>query len=121
MGQEGHHVVHLTFDRGTILVNGIAEGFDLTPTPWAVPDGRIGGLLRAPAARYADLVGALAGAGVAVRDEVRAIGPPPSGWNKVDLRPYQEAALSAWTLADRRGLIVLPTGAGKTRVALAAM
>jgi superfamily II DNA or RNA helicase len=42
-------------------------------------------------------------------------------WAKVELRPYQAAALATWELADRRGLIVLPTGSGKTRLALAAM
>ena len=39
----------------------------------------------------------------------------------MDLRPYQEAALCAWELSSRRGLIILPTGAGKTRLAVAAM
>jgi predicted nuclease of restriction endonuclease-like RecB superfamily len=39
----------------------------------------------------------------------------------VDLRTYQEAALSAWELAQRRGVIALPTGSGKTRLALAVM
>ncbi len=37
------------------------------------------------------------------------------------LRAYQRAALAAWTACGRRGVIVLPTGAGKTRVALAAI
>ena len=39
---------------------------------------------------------------------------------RVNLRPYQEEALRAW-MARRRGVIVLPTGAGKTVVALAAI
>lgn len=39
----------------------------------------------------------------------------------MELRPYQEAALDAWEFADRRGVVVLPTGAGKTRLAVAAM
>jgi hypothetical protein len=41
----------------------------------------------------------------------------------VELRPYQRAAaaLEAWEAADRRGIAVLPTGSGKTRVAIAAM
>jgi superfamily II DNA or RNA helicase len=42
-------------------------------------------------------------------------------WSDVALRPYQEAALSAWELAHRRGVVALPTGSGKTRLALAAM
>jgi superfamily II DNA or RNA helicase len=45
----------------------------------------------------------------------------PEAWSDVDLRSYQEAALSAWDLAHRRGVVALPTGSGKTRLALAAM
>jgi superfamily II DNA or RNA helicase len=37
------------------------------------------------------------------------------------LRPYQEAALWAWHRAGQRGLVVLPTGSGKTRLAIAAI
>ena len=37
------------------------------------------------------------------------------------LRPYQDEALAAWEAAGRRGVVVLPTGAGKTLVALAAI
>jgi superfamily II DNA or RNA helicase len=33
-------------------------------------------------------------------------------------RPYQEEAVAAWSRHDGRGLVVLPTGAGKTVVAL---
>ena len=43
------------------------------------------------------------------------------GLRPTDLRPYQEAALSAWAMADRRGVTVLPTGSGKTRLAIAAI
>lgn len=37
------------------------------------------------------------------------------------LRPYQAQALASWTASGQRGVIALPTGAGKTRVALAAL
>ena len=37
------------------------------------------------------------------------------------LRPYQEEAIASWTAHAGRGLIVLPTGAGKTVVAMAAI
>ena len=73
---------------------------------------------RGPAYRLAELRRALASSGVRVRDE---IGPPtrlrlPSP----TLRPYQQAALDAWR-ATGKGLVVLPTGAGKTHVAMAVM
>jgi|SRR5882672_2108796 len=51
----------------------------------------------------------------------RGLVTAPGDWSAVALRPYQEAALCAWELSGRRGLVVLPTGSGKTRVALAAM
>jgi len=36
-------------------------------------------------------------------------------------RPYQDEALAAWDAAGRRGVVVLPTGAGKTLVAALAI
>jgi superfamily II DNA or RNA helicase len=45
----------------------------------------------------------------------------PQSLSSPDLRPYQDLALAAWETAHRRGVIVLPTGAGKTRVAVAAI
>lgn len=36
-------------------------------------------------------------------------------------RPYQDEALAAWLLAEGRGVVVLPTGAGKTVLALMAI
>ena len=36
-------------------------------------------------------------------------------------RPYQDDALAAWLAADGRGVVVLPTGAGKTVLALMAI
>ncbi|HUS30427.1 MAG TPA: DEAD/DEAH box helicase [Kofleriaceae bacterium] len=42
-------------------------------------------------------------------------------WSIPPLRDYQRAAVQAWRDAGDRGVIVLPTGAGKTIVALAAI
>lgn len=36
----------------------------------------------------------------------------------LELRHYQQEALNHWDLQGRRGVVVLPTGAGKTRLAL---
>jgi superfamily II DNA or RNA helicase len=45
--------------------------------------------------------------------EVRAV-------SEIKLRPYQEEALKSW-LKTKRGVVVMPTGAGKTHVAIAAI
>ena len=39
----------------------------------------------------------------------------------VELRPYQQEAVAHWESFERRGLVVLPTGMGKTEIALAIM
>jgi superfamily II DNA or RNA helicase len=46
---------------------------------------------------------------------------PACTWEEVSLRSYQAAALSSWELSQARGLVVLPTGSGKTRLAVGAM
>ena len=50
--------------------------------------------------------------------------PVSVNWPKVDLpvlRPEQTEALSCWTKSGCRGQVIMPTGTGKTEVALAAM
>jgi superfamily II DNA or RNA helicase len=59
--------------------------------------------------------------GARFEDITRPLRPVQEAWLDVDLRPYQEAALSAWELGHRCGVVALPTGSGKTRLALAAM
>lgn len=49
-----------------------------------------------------------------VAADPRPVHPP-------ELRPYQHGAVAAWDGSGRRGIIVLPTGAGKTRTAIAAI
>jgi superfamily II DNA or RNA helicase len=58
---------------------------------------------------------------VRFKDIAPPLRPVSEAWSDVDLRPYQEAALSAWELGHHRGVVALPTGSGKTRLALAAM
>jgi superfamily II DNA or RNA helicase len=67
------------------------------------------------------LCAALRDQNVEVDDAVRLRRAAAEAWTVPDLRPYQQAALDAWRLANYRGLVVLPTGSGKTRVAIAAM
>jgi superfamily II DNA or RNA helicase len=118
----GRPPVGLRFRAGTL------ELFGWPPSaladlglPGCIPDPRLPGL-RAPAVGYADIVLVLRDRGVAVDDQARRYealslvpraAPPP--------RDYQRDALAAWTRARGRGVVVLPTGAGKTEVALLAI
>lgn len=100
----------LRFDRGTLLFAAQSAVTQSLPgTRW---DPRVG-LHRAPAWRHGELHALLG----LPTPPVRAAPAFPVA----PLRPYQQAALVAWEVAGRRGRIVLPTGAGKTRTAVAAI
>ena len=110
----------LRFDRGTIVFADLPRGVNLATAPGVLWDGRVRAY-RAPARRYAALTRWLRAGGIRFED----ISPRPrsvaEAWSGIELRSYQEAALSAWELGQRRGVVALPTGSGKTRLALAAM
>jgi superfamily II DNA or RNA helicase len=112
--------VHLRFDRGTIVLAHLPTGLDLTGAPGVLWDARIGAH-RAPASTYASLVGWLSDRAIPFVDVTHVDPELTTGWADLGLRDYQAAALCAWELAGRRGVVVLPTGSGKTRVALGAM
>jgi superfamily II DNA or RNA helicase len=112
--------MHLHFDRGTILVSDVPSAIDLTDAPGLLWDARVRAH-RVPAFRYSTLIRWFRDRGITFDAGPLAKHEPTRAWADPGLREYQAAALSAWELAGRRGLIVLPTGSGKTRVALAAM
>jgi superfamily II DNA or RNA helicase len=111
--------MRLSFDAGTLVLLEPPDR-DLGDLPGVVFDARVG-LYRAPASAHAALRRALFERGIAFSDEVLARATALVGFEPVALRPYQRAALVAWELAERRGVVVLPTGSGKTRVALGAI
>src|SRR5262245_1084569 len=111
--------MRLVFVRGTILLREPPAGFDPAGLPGVLWDPRVAAF-RAPARHHPTLRALLQSRALPVVDEVPRPAPP-GAFAPVTLRPYQEAALCAWELAGRRGLVVLPTGSGKTRVAIAAM
>lgn len=111
----------LRYERGTLLLvprEGPLDAF--SDLPGVVWDPRVDAF-RAPAFRHAELSAELARRSAASHVDVRASGPEPVAWTEAQIRPYQHAALRAWWLSDKRGIVVLPTGAGKTRLAVAAM
>ncbi len=109
----------IEFDRGTLLFKGVMAELDLGALPGVQWDPRVE-CYRAPARCYASIRAQLDADGVPVDDVVlmpfaRLDLQPPT------LRPYQAAAIDAWRLAGGRGLICLPTGSGKTYVAVSAI
>jgi superfamily II DNA or RNA helicase len=67
------------------------------------------------------IVKRLSSKGVEFRDETEASPPLGPLYSKVELRDYQDEALNSWKQAGRRGVVVLPTGAGKTVLAMKAI
>ena len=110
--------MRLIFDRGTVIVEGTHEEVP-AQLPGARWDSRTQSH-RAPAYAYRALRAALRRQGAAFQDEIWRQSADRGAWQAIELRPYQQAALCAWQ-RSRRGMIVLPTGSGKTRVACAAM
>jgi superfamily II DNA or RNA helicase len=77
---------------------------------------------RAPASSYAGLRRALARAELEVEDRARRYAELPAGARvHREPRPYQAEALAAWRASQGRGVVVLPTGAGKTWLACLAI
>lgn len=110
---ESKGILDLWYEDGTLLVEGLSE--------WEGDilqfDDRVS-LYRAPAHRYRKLLAKLVHAGWSVRDMAR-------DYDEVELAlvdphdPYehQAGAVEAWDKGGKRGVVILPTGAGKTFVA----
>ncbi|HZV00731.1 MAG TPA: DEAD/DEAH box helicase family protein [Planctomycetota bacterium] len=109
----------LAFDRGTLIFRGHWPP-EIATLPRILLDPRVGSL-RAPAFAWNDIIRLLGERGLGFENVVRSAQRPSGKWSPVELRPYQETALRSWEVANKRGLVILPTGAGKTRVAIAAI
>ncbi len=72
---------------------------------------------RAQALYYRDLIRYLEDSGISYKDEVLDLIPTPILSSKIKLRSYQKEAMDRWML-QKRGSIVMPTGSGKTILAL---
>lgn len=97
-----------------------SPGSAVEDLPGVVWDPRTGAY-RAPAWRHAELLRAARSRGVAAEDRALDCGERPPVVEPPSLRPYQAAAVAAWRAASGRGVVVLPTGAGKTRTSIAAI
>jgi superfamily II DNA or RNA helicase len=109
----------LSFDQGTLLL----EGLNGMSPPGFIWDERVSAW-RSEGSRYRDAVLWMRRQRISFTDRARQYDP-----DKLRLKPitalrlydYQRQAVLAWQRSDQRGLVVLPTGAGKTIVALEAI
>lgn len=107
----------LRLDRGTLVMREVPDvaaslfTWDDRSQSW-----------RAPGRAYRDVMEGLRQAGIPVRDEAASFQKLDLGYaREVTPYPHQQLALNAWKRAGRRGVVILPTGAGKTLVAQLAM
>jgi superfamily II DNA or RNA helicase len=109
----------LSFDRGTLLLHPPPPG--KAWIDYATWDDRVE-RFRLPALHYRRLIEALRAEGTRLVDQAQAFEPLPLV-PALEMTPYphQRAALAAWHAAGHQGVIVLPTGAGKTYLAQLAM
>ena len=74
-----------------------------------------------PGYMYPQIMRHLEASGTEFRDEAMKASAPPPMQAEIDLRDYQSDALSEWSRSRHRGVVVLPTGAGKTFIAVKAI
>ncbi len=112
-------IPRLTFDRGTLLLHPPPRG--KAWVDYATWDDRVE-KFRIPGIYYRILVEALQTSGVDFIDNAKEF-TSLELVSSFEMAPYphQQEALLAWQQAGRRGVVVLPTAAGKTYLAQLAM
>jgi superfamily II DNA or RNA helicase len=112
--------LRLKFEGGTVVVSGAEPEF-LLSLPGVRPDPRSGSY-RSEARHYRAIVEELLRQKIFYADEARAY--DKTAWTLKSSRepfPHQTEALETWWQKGGRGVVVLPTGTGKTHVAILAI
>lgn len=110
--------LRLAFEGGTLLVEGLPEG-ETRGIPGITFDPR-NGSYRAQAIWYRTIVEYLRENKISYVDHARAYGKSATPWPiRIDKPafPHQVEGLDKWWKAGGRGVVVLPTGTGKTHLA----
>jgi len=114
-------MVKISFKQGTILIKGNIR------VPNSVWDERSGSF-RAPAMYYRDIIKYMKESGIGFEDSVLDLLPCPdlaaayeASGKKLKLRDYQAEALISWGENGKWGVLVLPTGSGKTLTGIRAI
>ncbi|QEL13188.1 DEAD/DEAH box helicase family protein [Limnoglobus roseus] len=108
--------ITLQSDRGTVLLTDGPPGYDFTQLPGVLFDPRTS-TYRAQGRHYRAVIEHLVREKIPFTDSARGWENKDAGWKlKVDWPPhwYQTEALDTWVKTGRRGLVILPTGTGKT-------
>lgn len=109
----------LSFMAGTLELRGWPAGL---PLPASCSWDERTRCHRAQALAYADIVRALVTSKTPFTDEARRYAELSTGARvHREPRPYQADALEAWRSQRGRGVVVLPTGSGKSHVAILAI
>lgn len=114
--------LQLRFDGGTVVVAGGSPDL-LASLPGVRLDERAG-VWRAEGRAYRALVEHLRRQRIAYQDQARGYEARPCAWELQSGRepfPHQTEALETWWQQGRRGVVVLPTGTGKTFLAILAI
>lgn len=112
--------IHLVFEGGTLALTGATPEL-LASLPGCQFDARTG-VHRAEGRAYRAIMEHLVAHKLPYRDEARAYEKTP--WRLRTSRdpfPHQREAVQTWWQAGGRGVVVLPTGTGKTFVAILAV
>lgn len=107
----------IDFDKGTLILQNVPEAFQsqLPDIRW---DERTL-TYRAPAYLYRHIVSQLRAHDIPYTDTARQFTVKPFNNQKIlSPYPYQSEAIDAWHANNKRGVISLPTGAGKTFIAV---
>ncbi|MCL2172137.1 MAG: DEAD/DEAH box helicase family protein [Candidatus Bathyarchaeota archaeon] len=104
----------LLFDKGTLLLKGSVG------SPYGKWDPR-SGCYRVKSCHYRDVLGFFRESGLPIEDTAQSLSVFEQLKSSIELRGYQDEALDKWSSAGRRGVLVLPTAAGKTFIALRAV
>ena len=106
--------VNLYYDKGSIVISGINQ------IPYSLIDPRTN-QLRAQAFYYQDIITYLQNSGIQYENNVMDLIPIPNlkiENIELSLRSYQKKAIENWITAGKKGCIILPTGSGKTIIAI---
>lgn len=114
-------MITLRFLSGTLELRGPTAEVEVVAGDLGRWDPR-SGCYRTPAQAYSHLIREMIRQKIAYEDEARRYEVLEGGARThLEPRGYQREALAAWRRADNQGVVVLPTGAGKTLVAILAI